>query len=179
MVTTLQKVGLGVAGAGLALAALGAVLVQGGPRHLENLFGGVHTSGKVFTALGLGLFLVFRVFGRHADKLRGMLNLAPDSPIQVRQAAQRVAICGALIAAFAALWMWPMLLLAPRTPLLFGPFVLGHVLGMVLFFFGGLIYVLATLVQNVRASPVGMERAPAGGEDPARRQDAGATHPLA
>jgi hypothetical protein len=139
MSKTLQKIALGTTALGLAVAFLSAVLMQSMPQSQELRLSGFHTLGKALMFAGLVCFLILRVFSRHAARLRALNTL-------------RVTVAGALLAAFAALWLWPLLFVFHDAVFLWAPFALAHGVGLAAFFLGGVAFIISVAAKELGAA---------------------------
>lgn len=159
---TIQKAAVIVAIGGLALALLGIVMIQSGPRSLEVVFSGVHTAGKIVIFAGLAVFLMASVLGRYLPKIRrwtGGLAGAPvaSAPLHWRTFWLRATLASAVGASFFAIWLWPIAAVLPGSLLLL-PLYFGHWLSLAAFVVAGVGFVITsaakTLVTPMPSVPI-------------------------
>ena len=148
----IQKAGVYIAVAGLAIALVGVLLIQYAPRDFEGLSSGVHTAGKVTIFAGLAVFLLTSVAGRHAPKLRRATGDRLKPPADWRRFWLRATLGSAVWASLCSLWLWPLASLFPTSALV-ALCHLGHWLGLLVFVFAGMGFVIASAMRTL-ATPM-------------------------
>lgn len=152
MKTSIQKVAVMVGIGGLAIALLGVVLIQFGPRDFEAVFSGVHRGGIAVLFVGLAMFLLASVLGRHAARLKRMTGGFIKPPANWRSFWLRATLGSAVSASFCAIWLWPLGRVFPQSPFL-APFYFGHWLSLAAFVVAGVGYVVSSAIQTLAIPP--------------------------
>jgi hypothetical protein len=144
----IQKAAIILAIGGLALALLGIVLIQSGPRSLELVFSGVHTAGKIVIFAGLAIFLLASVLGRYVAKWQRWTGWRPRAPANWRNSWLRATLASAVSASFFAIWMWPIEAVLPGSLLLLTLYF-GHWLSLAAFVVAGVGFVITSAAKTL------------------------------